>query len=133
MYSPLWTEELWRNVRPKWDAVEYIQKLMEDGHNVYITTSSNFKTIRIKTEAILNRYFPFIEMDHVIVASRKQMIRGDVMVDDAPHNLVGGEYEKILVTAPHNMKYDAELVGMRRANNWREVYALISEIAGEKE
>ena len=125
VYAPLFTDTLWTHVRPKWDAVEYLKKLMDDGHEVYIVTSSNFKTIYTKMEAILCRYFPFIKMDHVIVCTNKQMIRGDVMVDDGVHNLLGGEYFKILMTAPHNRDYDAEPNGLHRVAGWREAYALI--------
>lgn len=126
VYAPLYSNALWRRVRPKWDAVEYLQKLIDDGHEIYIVTSSNYKTISTKTRAILGRYFPFISMDHVIVCSKKQMIHGDVMVDDGVHNLIGGDYFKILMTAAHNRDYDAESNGMHRVNNWKEAYAMIT-------
>lgn len=129
IFSPLKSDELWARVKPKWDAVKYVQKLVDDGHDVYITTSSNLNTIYSKTQSILVRYFPFICMDHVIVCTRKQMIRGDVMVDDGVHNLDGGEYHKILFTAPYNREYDAERNGMHRANTWEEVYAMITGIS----
>lgn len=127
VYAPLFTNELWENVKPKWDAVEYLRKLQKDGHEIYITTSSNLQTIFAKYNAILARYFPFIGMDHVIVCSKKQMIRGDVMVDDGVHNLEGGDYLRILITAPHNRFYDAEANGMCRVSNWKEAYAVIAE------
>ena len=31
--------------------------------------------------------------DQVIVTSRKQLIRGDVLIDDGIHNLEGGQYK----------------------------------------
>jgi len=132
VYGPLHTEELWKNVKPKWDAVFYLKLLKEEGHDIYVTTSSNFNTIKVKATAILERYFPFISWEHVIVASRKQMIRGDVMVDDGPHNLIDGEYERILMTAPHNRDFPAELHNMTRANNWCEVYEIIRALAEDE-
>ena len=128
VYAPLLTDELWRNVRPKWDAVFYMHELQDEGFEIYITTSSNLKTIFTKFEAVLARYFPFIPMDHVIVCSNKQMIRGDIMVDDAPHNLECGAYEKILMSAPHNKRYDAEANGMCRVYRWSQVYDQIHRI-----
>ena len=125
VYAPLFRDELWKDVKPKWDAVKYLKKLQEEGHDIYITTSSNFRTIHTKVESILHRYFPFIDDDHVIVATKKQMIRGDVMVDDAPHNLIDGEYGKILMDAPHNQDYDAWSNDMMRARNWYQVYCFI--------
>lgn len=129
VYEPLYSSELWESVKPKWDAVEYLRRLQEDGHEIYIVTSSNYKTIHTKLESVLGRYFPYIHMDHVIVCAKKQLIRGDVMIDDGPHNLVGGDYEKLLITAPHNRSYDAALHGMRRVNNWREIYEAIHELS----
>ena len=129
VYAPLFRDELWKDVKPKWDAVEYLRKMYDDGHNIYIVTSSNFRTIGTKVNAILHRYFPFINDDHVIVATKKQMLKGDVMIDDAPHNLAGGDYEKILVSAPHNRSYNAELWGMKRVISWSEIYDIISDMA----
>ena len=129
VYEPLFEYSLWADVKPKWDAVEYLKMLHDDGHEIYITTSSNFETICGKVFNVIDRYFPYIDRRHIIVATKKQMIRGDVMVDDGPHNLEGGEYEKILMTAPHNRTYNAEANGMLRVNSWMEAYGAISEIA----
>lgn len=155
VYSPLLMDSFWQRVTPKPDAIEYLQTLAEDGHEIYITTSSNYQTIPVKMQSVLFRYFPWLDWDHVIIASRKQMIRGDVMVDDGPHNLEGGEYYKILMDAPHNRDYvppdnslfpslieeakngarfwplfDAtEANNMIRARNWQEVYAVITHLA----
>lgn len=131
VYEPLFTQELWLDVRPKWDAVRFLYILQKEGHEIYIVTSSNFRTIDTKVSAILGRYFPFIPEDHVIVCSKKQMIRGDVMVDDAPHNLEGADYVKILMSAPHNRDYPAEEHGMLRVRNWREAFLFLYDLADD--
>ena len=128
-YAPLYEDSLWENVTPKMDAVIYLYKLFKEGHFIYITTSSNYKTLAAKMDKLLFKWFPFIDWSHVIVATKKQMINGDVMVDDGPHNLVGGNYVKILMTAPHNREYDAVSNGMRRVSNWAEVYEIIKRIS----
>ena len=76
-------------------------------------------------EKVLFRYFPFISPRQVIITGRKQMIRGDVLIDDGIHNLEGGEYKKILFTKPYNRAYDAETNGMVRVHNWDEIVAVI--------
>lgn len=153
VYEPLLRDEFWLRVTPKPDAQDYLQTLADDGHEIYITTSSNYKTIPVKMEQVLFKYFPWLDWDHVIIASRKQMIRGDVMVDDGPHNLEGGRYYKILMDAPHNRDYrgpnngwspvipasdgarfntlcDGTSYGkMIRAANWSEVYSVITHLA----
>lgn len=153
VYEPLLRDEFWLRVTPKPDAQDYLQTLADDGHEIYITTSSNYKTIPVKMEHVLFKYFPWLDWDHVIIASKKQMIRGDVMVDDGPHNLEGGKYYKILMDAPHNRDYrgpdngwspvipasdgalfntlcDGTSYGkMIRAGNWSEVYSVITHLA----
>ena len=131
VYLPLQLDELWTRVKPKWDAVEILDKLRKDGHEIYIVTSSNYQTIKTKMHEVLFKWFPWIDWQHVIIAARKQMIRGDVMIDDAPHNLEGGEYTRILMTAPHNLRYDAASNEMFRVHNWYQVYDLIGTLTNE--
>lgn len=123
--SPLYEEEFWKKVLPRFDAIKYLHTLINEGYDVYLVTSSYYKTIAPKYEHLILKYYPFIGWDKVIVAAKKQMIKGDIMIDDAVHNLEGGSYLKILVTAPHNRNYDTASNGMLRANNWEEIYAII--------
>lgn len=146
VYRPLTEDDFWRSVTPKPDAQQYLHKLMEDGHEIYITTSSTYKTIPAKMEYVLFRYFPWISWDHVVIATKKQMIHGDVMVDDGPHNLEDGCYYKILMDAPHNRRYKPPRNGffqekkfvpvldklrnhMIRIKNWEEAYNVITNLA----
>ena len=133
VYEPLLFHELWKRVKPMPDAVEYLKKLYDDGHEIYIVTSSNFRTIETKLTEVLFKNFPFIDYDHVIVARNKQMIRGDIMIDDGPHNLIGGDYIKILMTAAHNRDFDAETNDMVRVYNWSEIYQIIKRLSDESE
>ena len=64
----------------------------------------------------------------MIVTNKKQLVRGDVLIDDGVHNLIGGEYYKILVDAPYNRAFDAESHGIRRVRGWDEIIAIIDEL-----
>lgn len=129
IFAQLLKKELWERVRPLPGAVKCVEKLINDGHDVYIVTASHPSSVGTKLDTFLFKYFPFIDWDHVIIASNKQMIRGDVMVDDAPHNLIGGKYYRILKTAYHNMDYNAKAHGMVRFDNWEDIYEDISRLA----
>jgi|GEM_PF-142182 len=131
LYGLLLEKELYESVRPLPGAVEGLKKLIADGHEVYLLTNTSYRVAKWKMEAILERYFPFIDWLHVVFAAKKQMIRADVLIDDAPHNLVGGAYERLLFTAHHNRSFDAEANGFTRVNDWNEVLARIAEIAAE--
>lgn len=116
----------WNKVEPMEGAPGALKRLMDKGHEVYIVTATPFESVHEKMRDVLFRYFPFIERDHVIIACRKQMIRGDVLIDDGIHNLEGGQYKKILMTAPHNASYDAEANGMYRVGSWEEAERVIA-------
>ena len=128
VYEILREDELYMRAKPIPGAQEYLRKLKEDGHEIYFVTVNPHHTVHAKVEGLVNRYFPFIDWDHVIIARNKQMIRGDVMVDDGPHNLENGDYVRILFTAQHNKEYDAEANGMIRADTWEEVYKVINSL-----
>lgn len=115
----------WKDVEPVPGAAEALKHFMDEGHEVYIVTATEIAHIKEKMEDVLFRYFPFLNWSQVIITCRKQLIRGDVLIDDGIHNLEGGEYRKILVTAPYNKNYDAEANGMIRVNSWDEIIRII--------
>jgi len=124
IYRPLHEEELWQNVQPKPGAVEYLSKLVLQ-YKVYLCTCASPAQTALKIKYPLRKYFPFIGSEQIIVTSVKQMIRGDVLVDDAIQNLRGGDYDKLLMTSPHNSKFDANANGIIRVNSWEEIYTTI--------
>lgn len=128
VYSVPLDPEFWKTVEPIPGAAEGLKKLMDDGHDVFIVTATPYQSVKEKMTDLLFKYFPFLSWDQVIITTRKQMIRGDVLVDDGIHNLEGGDYAKILMTAPHNRGYDAEANGMIRVNNWDEILAAIEAL-----
>lgn len=125
VFEPLYNPKLWDYVQPKPGAVEYVKKLIDEGYNVYLCTSTDYRNVRPKYEGVIQKYFPYIKWSQVIIASHKQMIKADFLIDDGIHNLENGDYIKILMTAPHNKDYDAEGNGMYRADNWENVYKII--------
>lgn len=133
IYRPLREEEIWDKVVPLHGAVQYLRKLKEDGHEIYIVTSSDYRTIRTKIDNVLLKYFPFINVSDVIMARNKQMIIGDVLIDDGLHNLTGGTYTGIMMTQPHNNKHEVSLErdNIIRVNNWEEIYDVIFEMSKE--
>ena len=129
LYAPFSGREIWERIKPKNKAVKYVRQLMNDGYDVYLCTTTDYRNIRDKYDLVIRRYFPFISWSHVIVTSKKQLINADFLIDDGVHNLEGGNYTKILMTAPHNKKYDAETNGMYRVGNWKEAYKLIGKLS----
>lgn len=122
VFEPLHTDYFWKTVEPKDEAVKYVKQLIDDGFNVYLCTTTDYRNVKPKYEYIILKHFPFIPWRQVIVAGHKQMIKADFLIDDGVHNHEGGDYFKILVSAPHNRWYDAEANGMVRSENWKFTY-----------
>lgn len=127
MYALLLEDKLYETVEPFEDAAHYMQKLISEGHEVFIVTNSPYQVMKSKIENVLFRHFPFIDWKHVIITGRKHLVKGDVLIDDGVHNLLGGDYAKLLFTAPHNRSFDAEKNGMVRVNCWEEVYEVLNK------
>ena len=128
VYGAELEEELYEQLDPYEGAVKYVKKLKDDGHIVYVVTTSPYQVIHAKIEKVILKYYPYLTWKDVIITSNKKMIKGDVLIDDGVHNLLGGEYQKILMTAPYNKEFNAEENGMIRVRNWEEIYKAISEI-----
>ena len=127
VFGALYDEELWERVKPLPGAVKYLKKLIDDGNQVVIVTASHPDSVSAKMNKVLFRYFPYLTYQDVIIASKKQLISGDFLIDDAPHNL-GGGYMGLLFTAQHNRSITDEELAMQnsiRVDNWKEVYELI--------
>ena len=56
------------------------------------------------------------------------MIKADFLIDDSIHNLENGDYNKLLMSMPHNLNYDAKENGMIRVNNWNEIYKEVNKL-----
>lgn len=95
IYGVLQEDEVWAKLTPMPGAQEYLKRLHDEGHELYMVTATDYRTCRVKIERILE-LFPFLDANHIIIAHNKQMVMGDVLIDDGPHNLVNGPYFRIL-------------------------------------
>lgn len=129
IYAPLNEAEFWMRVKPYRDAQFYLKKLIDDGHKVMVVTASQPDTVAHKLKHVLFEYFPYLSYHDVIICANKQLIKGDYLVDDGVHNLMGGEYNPILMDAPHNKYFDNKKAGIPRVYNWKQIYSLISKAA----
>jgi 5'(3')-deoxyribonucleotidase len=127
IYEPLATEEIWDEVTPREGAVEALTWLHECGiYEIFICTSTDYRNIKPKYEKVISKYFPFIDWKHFIVISRKQMVKADYIIDDAPHNLVGGcQKHRILISMPHNENFNLGDTGIERADTWANARFLV--------
>ena len=125
---PLSEDSFWAGLSTRPDSVDTITKMMEDGHEVFIVTAASvYQTLPAKIGWLLENY-PCLCWDDIVITSRKQIVSGDVLIDDAVHNLEGGDYLKILMDCPNNQGYDAEGNGMVRVSTLTDAYEVINAV-----
>ena len=130
VYEPLKYEPgFWRTVEPKPDAVEYLKKLIDDQHSVFILTNSFGPVMYQKIQYALFEHFPYLSHHDVIIASDKSLFSGDVIVDDYEGNLIYSKCNhRILYNAVHNKNFSNDSFGIIRKNNWEDIYNYINLI-----
>ena len=133
LYGLLWHEDFYPNAKAIPDALDAIRFLRLLGHRVVYVTSSNPVSARAKMEWLSNHGFLIGKgakrFDDVVICHDKSLIKGDVLVDDAVHNLeTSGAKVKILFDQPHNRAFVAN--GFTRCLNWQEVVKAIVKLGG---
>ncbi|HJE88815.1 5' nucleotidase, NT5C type, partial [Rikenella microfusus] len=70
-----------------------------------------------------NEHFPFIDWRQMVFCGRKDVVRGDIMIDDHPKNLRSFPGEKIVFTQPHNA--GLALPDCIRVSAWDEIVRML--------
>lgn len=131
VFDVLFEPGFWKTVKPKKDAIKYLQKLHDEGFNIILCTASHYSTVKEKFEDALLPYFSFFDSNHIIITNQKTLLKANVLIDDGIHNLKKGNYKKILYTTTVNQSYDAEKHGMIRVHNWKEIYSIVESMYEE--
>lgn len=116
------TPELFLDLDPLEGAVEAIKTLFEDGHNITFVTATPWGCADAKY-TWCRKHFPFLTSHDVIMAHKKYLVNGDVLIDDSPKNIrefrgVNGSSVKIYTIAyPYNK--DVTNLCDLRLGSWR--------------
>ena len=127
IFSAIGDDGFWSRIPPTKNGQWFVKKLQKLGHEVLIVTASGYETVPSKMKRFFHLY-PTLSWNDVVVTSRKQRVLGDVLIDDAVHNLMGGAYEKILLSKPHNMEFDAALHGIHRIDRLENAFQILRRV-----
>lgn len=127
-FSALWHErELWDSLSPIHHSQWGVKKLIDDGFNVYIATSTHYNNFPWKMEWI-KYYLPFVKESHVICIGDKSALNADVMIDDCAENLINNiRCHRVLVTRPWNTDIHDDIYDIKRCSNWDEIVEAVEE------
>jgi 5'(3')-deoxyribonucleotidase len=119
VYAPIYQKDFWNNLSAI-DGCYDVLKEINDKHDLFIVTATNYQTCDTKIERIL-QLFPFLKWSQFIIASKKQLVHGDILIDDGVHNFQGGSYSGLLFDRPHNHNFDNQAAGLTRVYSWHEI------------
>lgn len=125
--APLYEEDFWNRITPIDGSAYYLERLMKDGHKLLIVTASNPETFEAKTRKLVEM-FPFLCKEQIIREDNKQTVKGDILIDDGVHNLIGGPYKKFLFHQPNNADFNETEYDITRVYSWKDVYERISNL-----
>lgn len=118
-------DELLDSLEPLRGSVVGLSHLMNAGHEVFIITASDPRSIESKS-LWLERYFPFFNQENLIVTQRKELVEVDLLIDDAPHNIKSFPNKSIVFDYAWNRHIDKKY---KRVYNWVEIVEEINRIS----
>ena len=121
-------KEAYNNLLPYKGAVKSVKTLVEQGHEVYIATSTDVRNMEWKEE-LLQKHFPFIPKNNLIRIHNKALLNVDVMIEDKMENLTQTFASRICYDQPWNRDAGKDFAySVYRVHHWGEIINIINEI-----
>lgn len=119
------TKGFWIAIPPQDHAIE-AAKYLNEKYDVVIATVPWASAVTCKSEKIewINHYLPFIDTNKQISwEPNKWELKGDIIIDDKPSNLVKCLLKK--VTVARDYEYNRHVNTTFRIKDWSEVYKIL--------
>ena len=121
-------KEVYSALQPYKGAIRAVKSLVEQGHEVYIATSTDVRNMEWKEE-LLQKHFPFIPKHNLIRIHNKGLLDVDVLVEDNLDNLKNTFAHQICFNQTWNVDADVDYVySIYRIHHWGEINNVIQNI-----
>lgn len=116
--------EFFQKLDPMPGCVEAFEELIRRGHNVLIVTASprNSKTGFYDKVHWVKKHMPFFDTKNIVATHRKDVIQGDLLLDDGPHNIEAFPNTTVVFDQPWNRKVKSDY----RVKSWPEFVELLN-------
>ena len=116
------------SLQPYKGSIRAIKTLIEQGHEIYIATSTDVRNMEWKEE-LLQTHFPFIPKKNLIRIHNKSLLNVDVLIEDKLDNLKNTFADRICFNQPWNVDEDFDYVySVYRIHHWSEINNIIQSI-----
>ena len=122
-------KDVYSYLQPYKGAVRTIKTLVDQGHEIYIATSTDVRTMEWEEE-LLKKHFPFIPKYNLIRIHNKALLNVDVMIEDNIDNLIQHTFaERVCFDQPWNQSEIKDCAySIYRIHHWGEIINVINEI-----
>lgn len=122
IYRYLSEPGFFRDLAPIPGAIDGVRQLLDWGHDVVIVTAA--KRGHADKLQWVREHLPFLDLHNVVFAHRKELVRGHLLFDDAPHNLTAfASYGlPVAMAYTYNQRYPGE-----RVDSWEQFLALVRD------
>jgi 5'-nucleotidase len=101
-----------------------VLKRLNENYEVIVTSMATEFPISLTDKQLwLEEHYPFISWKQLVFCGRKELINGDLMIDDHFKNLDNFSGETLLFTQPHNMNVTE--TRHTRVGSWTEIEKLL--------
>ena len=124
-WLPTNTKEFWDKVEVDKTAIKVIEQWAKNGHRVYLVSASYFNDmLGYKIRKTLENFNPkYINESNIIIAQHKNMIKGNILIDDCVENLEKFDECRICYAQPWNIGWEPF-----RRNTWKEIDNTVDKI-----
>ncbi len=114
------------NLKPYREALKIIAQFHIEGkHEIFIATDPMGMDFIASEKLIwLHEHLPFLLPKNVFLGHRKDLLKGDLIFDDAPHHINGFDGIKVIMDKPYNQ----DVVADYRVQDWKEFYKLVRKL-----
>lgn len=132
-YTKFWLrEDVWNSLKPIWHSQWGVKKLIEDGYNVVLATSTHYTNFAWKIDW-LQKYFPFIDASKVICIADKSLLNVDIMIDDCVEKLISNIHcHRVCLDKTWNRNVRDEAYSIHRCKDWDEIIKVVNKIVEEE-
>lgn len=114
-------EGFFRNMMVKDNAIEIMKALYEKYEVFIVSAATEFPNSLKEKIDWLEEHFSFIPWQRIVLCGDKQIVTGDIMIDDHDKNLKHFKGRTILFDAIHNQSYE----GYETVKNWNDVAEIL--------
>lgn len=127
---PLHKKGFWEGLPPYEGAVSFVQVLDAMGHEVYLATAPFPSDVCMwGKKTWFEHHLDFLPPSRLIIVHDKHVLRGDMLVDDKPENLLQFRGDRVLFNQPWNLNLTTGIMEswFTRVYGYSDILALLGK------